>query len=472
MTSVMTSAMPQTLFDKIWTRHLVGARADGKHLLYMDRHAVHELHAPHAFGLLDESGREVRRSDLTLVVQDHTVPTRPGVIRISPHIEATQKAGARHRVQVLDVNDPDHGIVHVVTPELGIALPGLTLACPDSHASTVGAIGCLAFGCGTTELVHVLSTQVMAMEKPRQIRIWLDGHLSDWVNAKDVALALIRQLGVSAGRGAAVEYAGPVIEAMDIESRMTLCNMTIEWGGRTCLIAPDAKTLAWCQGRRGAPQGTAWDEALVWWKTLHSDAGAVFDEEHRLDCSALSPQVTWGTDPGQAIGIQEAVPDPLTLAGSAQERTARALTYMAVPGGQSLVGLPVDRVFIGSCSNARLPDLRAAARVAEGRRVAAGVQAWVVPGSSAIKRQAEAEGLDRIFEQAGFEWREAGCSMCAGANGDVGTAGQRCVSTTNRNFENRQGRDVRTHLTSPAMAAAAAVAGQLVDVRTLMETPA
>ena len=244
--------MTHTLFDKIWALHHVDTRADGKHLLYMDRHAVHELHAPHAFGLLDESERSVRRTDLTMVVQDHTVPTRPGVIRVSPHIQATLLAGSRHGVKVLDVNDPEHGIVHVVTPELGIALPGLTLACPDSHASTVGAIGCLAFGCGTTELVHVLSTQVMAMEKPRQMRIWLDGSLSDWVNAKDVALALIRRMGVSAARGTAVEYCGPVVQAMDIESRMTLCNMTIEWGGRTCLIAPDETTIAWCKGRRGA----------------------------------------------------------------------------------------------------------------------------------------------------------------------------------------------------------------------------
>lgn len=464
--------MPHTLFDKIWRRHCVDTRADGKHLLYMDRHAVHELHAPHAFGLLDDSERPVRRTDLTLVVQDHTVPTRPGVIRVSPHIEATQAAGARHGVMVLDVNSPEHGIVHVVTPELGIALPGLTLACPDSHASTVGAIGCLAFGCGTTELVHVLSTQVMALEKPRQMRIWLDGVLPEWVNAKDVALALIRRMGVSAARGTAVEYAGPVVEAMDIESRMTLCNMTIEWGGRTCLIAPDARTFAWCRGRRGAPEGAAWEQAMAWWRTLHSDADAVFDEEHRLDCTGLSPQVTWGTDPAQAIGIQEAVPEPAGLGASAQERAARALAYMSVAAGQSLEGLPIDRVFIGSCSNARLPDLRAVARVVQGRRVAAGVQALVVPGSSAIKRQAEAEGLDRIFLDAGFEWHEAGCSMCAGANGDIGSPGQRCVATSNRNFENRQGRDVRTHLASPVMAAAAAVAGRLVDVRQLMETPA
>ena len=464
--------MPHTLFDKIWAPHQVGTRADGKHLLYMDRHAVHELHAPHAFGLLDDSQRSVRRTDLTMVVQDHTVPTRPGVIRVSPHIQATLLAGSRHGVKVLDVNDPEHGIVHVVTPELGIALPGLTLACPDSHASTVGAIGCLAFGCGTTELVHVLSTQVMAMEKPRQMRIWLDGSLSEWVNAKDVALALIRRMGVSAARGTAVEYAGPVVEAMDIESRMTLCNMTIEWGGRTCLIAPDAKTIDWCRGRRGAPQGQAWDEAVAWWQTLHSDADAVFDEEHHLDCSGLSPQLTWGTDPAQAMGIDETVPQPLALGASAQERASRALAYMAVAAGQPLVGLPIDRVFIGSCSNARLPDLRLAAQVVKGRRVAAGVQALVVPGSSTIKRQAEAEGLDQIFLQAGFEWHEAGCSMCAGANGDIGSPGQRCVATSNRNFENRQGRDVRTHLASPAMAAAAAVTGHLVDVRRLMETPA
>ena len=464
--------MPQTLFDKIWALHQVDTRDDGKHLLYMDRHAVHELHAPHAFGLLEDSERLVRRTDLTLVVQDHTVPTRPGVVRVSPHIKATHLAGLRHGVQVLDVHDPDHGIVHVVTPELGIALPGLTLACPDSHASTVGAIGCLAFGCGTTELVHVLSTQVMAMEKPRQMRIWLDGSLSNFVNAKDVALALIRRMGVSAARGTAVEYAGSVVEAMDIESRMTLCNMTIEWGGRTCLIAPDTKTHAWCQGRRGAPEGQAWDEAVAWWRTLHTDVDAAFDEEHHLDCTDLSPQVTWGTDPSQTIGIDEAVPHPESFDASAQERVRRALAYMALAEGESLVDLPIDRVFIGSCSNARLTDLRAAAQVIQGRRVAEGVQALVVPGSSTIKRQAEAEGLDQIFLQAGFEWHQAGCSMCAGANGEIGAPGQRCVATSNRNFENRQGRDVRTNLASPAMAAAAAVTGRLVDVRRLMETPA
>jgi 3-isopropylmalate/(R)-2-methylmalate dehydratase large subunit len=292
------------------------------------------------------------------------------------------------------------------------------------------------------------------------------------VNAKDVALALIRRMGVSAARGTAVEYCGPVVQAMNIESRMTLCNMTIEWGGRTCLIAPDEKTIAWCKGRRGAPQGQAWDEARAWWQTLHSDADAVFDEEHHLDCTDLSPQLTWGTDPAQAIGINEAVPQPMALGASAQERAARALAYMAVKAGQSLDGLTIDRVFIGSCSNARLPDLRTAARVVQGRQVAAGVQALVVPGSSTIKRQAEAEGLDQIFLQAGFEWHEAGCSMCAGANGDIGSPGQRCVATSNRNFENRQGRDVRTHLASPAMAAAAAIAGHLTDVRRLMETPA
>jgi 3-isopropylmalate/(R)-2-methylmalate dehydratase large subunit len=451
--------MARTLFDKIWDFHQVGTRADGRALLYIDRHVVHELHAPHAFAELDAKQHTVRRRDLTLVVQDHTVPTKPGAPLRSAHIDATRLATRKHAVSLLEPDTPEHGIVHVVSPELGIALPGLTLACPDSHASTVGALGCLAFGCGTSELVHVLATQVMALARPKQMRVNFSGRLARGVGAKDLALHLIRQVGVDAGRGHAIEYAGEAIRALPIEERMTLCNMTIEWGGRTCLVAPDEQTFAWCRGRPNAPQGAAWDEALAWWRTLPTDEGAVFDRELTIDACGIAPQLTWGTDPSQAIAIDEPVP------ADGEERTRTARAYMDVQPGALLAGVKVDRVFIGSCSNSRLPDLRSAAAVVRGRHVAAGVKAIVVPGSSTVKREAEREGLDRIFIEAGFEWRNAGCSMCAGANGDVGEPGERCVSTTNRNFENRQGRGVRTHLASPVMAAAAAIAGQLVDAR-------
>ena len=460
--------MARTLFDKIWDFHRVGQRSDGRELLYIDRHVVHELHAPHAFQALDSTQRGVRRKDLTVVVQDHTVPTRPGVARVSAHINATGIGAARHRVPLIDVAAPEHGIVHVVSPELGIALPGLTLACPDSHASTVGAVGCLAFGCGTSELVHVLNTQVMALQKPKQMRVNLTGALTRGVGAKDVALHLIRTVGVDAGRGHAVEYAGQVVRDMNIEARMTLCNMTIEWGGRTCLIAPDEKTFAWCKGRPAAPSGVEWEAALAWWRTLPTEAGAVFDQEIDIACSDIGPQITWGTDPAQAIGVTEQVPQSPERGTAAQARNDGALAYMGLTAGAPIAGVAIDRVFIGSCSNSRLTDLRDAAEVVRGRKVAPGVTALVVPGSSAIKRQAESEGLDLVFQAAGFEWHDAGCSMCAGANGDIGKPGERCVATSNRNFENRQGRGVRTHLASPAMAAAAAIAGCIVDVRELL----
>ena len=457
--------MGRTLFDKIWDFHHVGQRADGRELLYIDRHVVHELHAPHAFGEMDAKGHAVRRSDLTLVVQDHTVPTRPGLPLRSAHIDATRLGAGRHAVRLVDVESPEHGIVHVVSPELGIALPGLTLACPDSHASTVGALGCLAFGCGTSELVHVLSTQVMAMAKPRQMRVNFTGRLGFGVGAKDLALHLIRKVGVDAGRGFAVEYAGEAIRAMDVEARMSLCNMTIEWGGRTCLIAPDEVTVAWCHGRTAAPSGAEWDAAVAWWRTLPTDADASFDHEITIDCSQVAPQVTWGTDPSQVIAVDESIPAPAAVALEARARAQSALDYMGLDAGARIAGVPVDRVFIGSCSNSRLTDLRRAAAVVRGHKVAPGVKAVVVPGSSSVKRLAESEGLDRIFLEAGFEWHNAGCSMCAGANGDIGAPGERCVSTSNRNFENRQGRGVRTHLAGPEMAAAAALAGRIVDVR-------
>jgi 3-isopropylmalate/(R)-2-methylmalate dehydratase large subunit len=457
--------MNKTLFDKIWDTHWVGERQDGRQLLYIDRHIVHELHAPHAFADLDKSERSVRRKDITVVVQDHTVPTRMGVPLRSEHIDATQKATAKHGVKCLSVQDPRHGISHVISPEQGWAVPGGTLACPDSHSSTVGALGCLAFGCGTTEMVHVLSTQTMAMDKPMQMRIHLEGHLGFGVTAKDVALHLIRQVGVDFGRGHAVEYAGSVVRNMDLESRMTLCNMTIEWGGRTCLIAPDEHTFEWMAQQSHAPQGAQWQEAVAQWQLLHTDEAAVFDVELTIDCNDIGPQITWGTDPGQTVHVDESIAPVDLVPAPQRDRFERALDYMGLHPGQSLLGVPIQRVFIGSCTNARITDLRHAAGVIQGRKVAAGVKALVVPGSNAVKRQAEREGLDQVFLAAGFEWHQSGCSMCAGANGEVGTSGERCVATSNRNFENRQGRGVRTHLASPAMAAAAAIAGQIVDVR-------
>lgn len=464
--------MNKTLFDKIWDAHWVGERQDGRQLLYIDRHIVHELHAPHAFADMDKHAHEVRRKDITVVVQDHTVPTRVGVPLRSAHIDATGLATAKHGVKRLSVEDPRHGISHVISPEQGWAVPGGTLACPDSHSSTVGALGCLAFGCGTSEMVHVLATQTIAMEKPLQMRVNLTGRLGFGVTAKDVALHLIRTVGVDFGRGHAVEYAGPVVSAMDLESRMTLCNMTIEWSGRTCLMAPDQRTFDWISQQAHSPQGARWDQAIGQWQKFHTDADAVFDAEVTIDCASIGPQITWGTDPSQSVNVDE----PIGLAANdhaqAAARQQSALAYMDLQAGQTLMGLPIHRVFIGSCTNARITDLRHAASVIQGRKVASGVTALVVPGSNAVKRQAEAEGLDQIFLAAGFEWHLSGCSMCAGANGEVGRAGERCVATSNRNFENRQGRGVRTHLASPAMAAAAAVAGHIVDFRPWLQTGA
>jgi 3-isopropylmalate/(R)-2-methylmalate dehydratase large subunit len=458
--------MPRTLFDKLWQAHRVGRRSDGRELLYIDRHVVHELHAPHAFAALDRSGRTVRRPDRTVVVQDHTVPTRPGLVLRSDHIAATEAAAKRHGVATVPVDDERHGISHVVAPERGWALPGATLACPDSHASTVGALGCLAFGCGTSELVHILCTQTMALDKPRQLRLRLEGRLGPGVGAKDVALHLIRTVGIEAGRGFAVEYAGPVVKALGLEGRMTLCNMTIEWGARTCVIAPDAHTLAWLQAHAALPAGADdWASLAGAWRDLHSDADAHFDEERAIDCSGIGPQITWGIDPSQVVNVDEPLPAAGGVPAASGDRVKRALAYMDVQPGQPLLGLPVQRVFIGSCANARLSDLREAAALVRGRRVAPGVRAAVVPGSNSVKLQAEREGLAQMFIDAGFEWHRSGCSMCAGANGDIAAPGERCLSTTNRNFENRQGRGVRTHLVGPAMAAAAALAGHIVDVR-------
>jgi 3-isopropylmalate/(R)-2-methylmalate dehydratase large subunit len=466
--------MAQTLFDKIWDSHLVARRTDGRDLVYIDRHVLHELHAPHAFEQIDKQQRPVRRPDLTFSMQDHTVATRPGRDDATnpsgaAFLKAMREGSRRNGIRLFDIDDPEQGISHVVAPELGMVLPGATHAVPDSHASTVGGLGALAFGCGTSELAHILATQVMALRRPKRMRIRLEGRLGPHVTAKDVALRLIGDLGVAGARGYAVEYAGAAVRAMAIESRMTLCNLNIEMGGRSGFVAPDESTFSWIAGRPYAPQGAMWDTALGYWRTLGSEDGAAFDREHELDCSGLEPQITWGTDPSQVLGISGRVPDPSAVEPSRRPAVESALAYMGLEPSTTLAGLKVDRVFIGSCTNSRLPDLAAAADVVRGRRVADGVVAMVVPGSTTVKRQAEAAGLDRVFRDAGFFWGESGCSMCAGGNGDRGEPGERCVSTTNRNFEHRQGPKVRTHLVSPATAAATAVAGRIADVRRLVE---
>ena len=465
--------MPSTLFDKIWDFHRVGQRADGRDLIYIDRHVLHELHAHHAFAQLRKEGRAVHRADLTFAVQDHTVATAPGRDdHTNPSgtafIQAMRDGCREYGIRLFDIDDPEQGISHVVAPELGIVLPGATHAVPDSHASTVGGVGALAFGCGTSELAHILATQVMALKRPKRMRVRLDGRLGAHVNAKDVALRLIAELGVAGARGFVVEYAGSAIAAMPIEQRMTLCNLNIEMGGRSGFVAPDDATFGWLAGRPFAPQGAMWDRALGHWRTLTTDPDAAFDREVTLDCATLEPQITWGTDPSQVVGISGRVPEPAAIEPGRRAAAESAFAYMDLAPGTPLAGLPVGRVFIGSCTNSRLPDLQAAAAVVRGRRVADGVVAMVVPGSSSVKRAAEAAGLDRIFRDAGFFWGESGCSMCAGGNGDRGKPGERCVSTTNRNFENRQGPKVRTHLASPATAAATAIAGRIADVRQML----
>ncbi len=465
--------MARTLFDKIWHSHRVGQRADGRDLLYIDRHVLHELHAHHAFAQLEKQKRPVHRPDLTFAVQDHTVATKPGRNDDTnpsgtAFIKAMRDGCRKNGIRLFDIDDPEQGISHVVAPELGIVLPGATHAVPDSHASTVGGVGALAFGCGTSELAHILATQVMALKRPKSMRVRLEGRLGAHVSAKDIALRLIAELGVAGARGYVVEYAGAAARAMPIEQRMTLCNLNIEMGGRSGFVAPDDATFAWIKGRPYAPQGAMWDRALGHWRSLVSDDDAVFDREVVLDCGALEPQITWGTDPSQVVGISSRVPEPGALEAARRAAAESAFAYMGLQPGMPLAGLPVNRVFIGSCTNSRLPDLEIAAAIVRGRRVAEGVFAMVVPGSSSVKRDAEAAGLDRVFRDAGFFWGESGCSMCAGGNSDRGQPGERCVSTTNRNFENRQGPKVRTHLASPATAAATAIAGRIADVRQLM----
>ncbi len=459
----------RTMLDKIWDAHFVAKRLDGRDMIYIDRHVLHDLHAPHAFEKLEQTGRNVRRADLTFSMQDHTVATKPGRDETTnpdgaQFQRAMREGSLKNGIRLFDLDDPEQGISHVVAPELGLVLPGATHAVPDSHACTVGGLGALGLGCGTSELEHILATQTIALKRPKSLRITLDGALDPYVTAKDVALRILALFGTSFGRGAAIEFAGPVARALSVEARMTLCNLTIEMGSRAGFVAADEKTFEYIKGRPYAPRGAEWDAAVAQWLLAASDEGATFDTELSVDCTGLAPQITWGTDQGQTIGIDETIP---LVAGDAQARVKaqQAFAYMGLEPGAPIAGVKVDRVFIGSCTNARISDLRAAADIIKGKHAAPGLTAMVVAGSTSVKRAAESEGLDRIFKDAGFFWGESGCSMCAGGNGDRGRPQERVVSTTNRNFEGRQGKGVRTHLASPEVAAATAIAGVIADPR-------
>jgi len=465
--------MAKTLYDKIFDDHLVDRQDDGTCLLYIDRHLVHEVTSPQAFEGLRLAGRAPHRPDAAYAVPDHNVPTTDRDAGIADPVSRVQ-------VETLDANcnefgitefrmaDPRQGIVHVIAPELGIALPGMTIVCGDSHTATHGALGALAFGIGTSEVEHVLATQCLIQAKPKNMRVSVEGALAPGVTAKDVVLAIIGRIGTAGGTGHVIEFAGSAIADLSMEGRMTVCNMAIEAGARAGMIAVDSKTLDYVEGRPFAPKGTLWDQAVESWRGLHSDPGARFDREVGLDASDILPQVTWGTSPEMVTDIAGRVPDP-AAESDPERRTSieNALKYMDLAPGTPIREVRIDRVFIGSCTNARIEDLRAAAGVARGRKVAKGVSAMVVPGSGLVKAQAEAEGLDKVFREAGFEWREPGCSMCLAMNADQLAPGERCASTSNRNFEGRQGKGGRTHLVSPEMAAAAAVAGHFVDVREL-----
>ncbi|MET0137895.1 MAG: 3-isopropylmalate dehydratase large subunit [Sphingobium sp.] len=465
----MTDSPPfpaRTLYEKLWDAHVVRQIDDETALLYIDRQILHEVSSPQAFATIERKGVAVARPASHLGLADHAVPTRN---RSQPIADPLARAQvdlhrdncARHGIAYLDLDDPRQGIVHVVGPEQGFTLPGITLVCGDSHTASHGAFGALAFGIGASEAACVLATQTLPQRKAKTMLIEAHGRFQPFVGAKDLILAIVARLGASGATGYAIEYRGAAVAAMSMEARMTLCNMSIEAGSRTGLIAPDEKTCAYVQGRPRAPQGEAWEQALTHWNTLASDADAKFDATLSMDVASLSPRVSWGTSPDQTIGIADTIPEPTG------EKDHKALAYMGITPGESLSDLAIDAVFIGSCTNGRIEDLRAAAAVLKGRSKAQGVQALVVPGSGLVKQQAEAEGIDRIFIDAGFEWRDAGCSLCVAMNDDRLAPGTRCASTSNRNFEGRQGVGARTHLMSPAMAAAAAVTGHITDVREL-----
>jgi len=466
-------AQPQTLFDKIWQSHLVEVQDDGINLLYIDRHLLHEVLSPQAFEGLRLAGRKVRRPDATLAVADHNVPTTDRRLGIADpesrlQVETLSLNCEEFGVPIFDMLDPRQGIVHVIGPEQGFTLPGTTVVCCDSHTATHGAFGALAFGIGTSEGEHVLATQTLRTSQPKNMRVLVDDPLPPGCTGKDLILAIIGQLGTAGGTGYIIEYAGRAFRDLSMEGRMTVSNMTIEAGARAGLMEPDEKTFAYLKGRPMAPQGAQWEAAVAYWKTLKSDAGAVYDHEVRMDAANITPQVTWGTSPEDVVPITGVVPDPQDAPTEAKRTSMRrALDYMGLVPGTKMTDIPVDNVFIGSCTNSRIEDLRAAADIVRGKTVASHVEAMVSPGSTLIKQQAEAEGLDKIFIAAGFQWRESGCSMCLGMNPDRVAPGKRCASTSNRNFEGRQGRDARTHLVSPAMAAAAAITGRLTDVREL-----
>ncbi len=467
----MSGSKPRTLYDKIFDGHVVERLADGTCVLYIDRHLVHEVTSPQAFEGLRMAGRRVRRPDATIAVADHNIATtdrKSGIKEEESRIqvETLERNVAEFGVPYFPVLDVRQGIVHIIGPEQGISLPGMTIVCGDSHTSTHGAVGALAFGIGTSEVEHVLATQTLLQKPSLNMLVQVDGALPFGTSAKDLVLAVIGRIGTAGGNGHVIEFAGEAIRALDMAGRMTVCNMSIEAGARAGLIAPDDTTFDWIRGRPYAPRGEAFEQAVAHWRTLPSDEGAVYDKVVTFDASQIAPMVTWGTSPEAVLPITGSVPDPGAIADEAGRAQAqRMIEYMGLTPGQKLEDLKVDVVFIGSCTNGRIEDIRAAAQVVRGRKVAAGVRALVVPGSGVVKQQAEEEGLDRVLTEAGFEWREAGCSMCLGMNPDKLTPGQRCASTSNRNFEGRQGPGGRTHLLSPTMAAAAAVTGHLADVR-------
>ncbi len=463
---------PRTLFDKIWDSHLVDRQDDGTCLIYIDRHLVHEVTSPQAFEGLRLAGRSVRRPELALAVIDHNIATDPDETELAEdsrlQIETLRENCAAFGVPLFDVLDARNGIVHVVGPEQGFTLPGATIVCGDSHTATPGAFGALAFGIGTSEVEHVLATQTLLQKPAKNMRITVDGALPLGITAKDVILAIIGQIGTAGGTGHVIEYAGEAIRGLSMEGRMTVSNMTIEGGARAGLIAPDQTTFEYLKGRPMTPKAGAWETALAYWKTLPSDSGARYDKEVRLSSAEIAPQVTWGTSPEDVVPVTGAVPDPDSAADDGKRQSmARSLEYMDLAAGTPMTEVRIDKAFIGSCTNGRIEDIRAAAAIAKGRKVAGHVHAMVVPGSGLVKDQAEAEGLDQVLIEAGFDWRNPGCSMCLAMNSDKLQPGERCAATSNRNFEGRQGRGGRTHLMSPAMAAAAAIAGHIADVREL-----
>jgi 3-isopropylmalate/(R)-2-methylmalate dehydratase large subunit len=462
---------PRTLFEKIWDAHVVREEPGRPALLYIDLHLVHEVTSPQAFDGLRLAGRQVRRPERTVATMDHNVPTTNRALPIADDISRKQmetlaKNCEEFGITLYDLHSPRQGIVHVIGPELGLTQPGMTIVCGDSHTSTHGAFGALAFGIGTSEVEHVLATQCLPQSRPRTMEIRVNGRLGPGVTAKDIILAIIGKIGTDGATGYVVEYTGEAIRALSMEGRMTVCNMSIEAGARAGMIAPDATTFAYLKGRPHAPQGEDWDRAVEQWQGLATDPGATFDTLVEIDGSALAPHVSWGTSPGMVVPVTGRVPDPAAIADPSDRRAAeRALEYMGLEPNTPMQEIPLDTVFIGSCTNGRIEDLRAAAQILAGKKVRPGLRALCVPGSHLVKRQAEEEGLDVVFQSAGFEWREPGCSMCLGMNPDILQPGERCASTSNRNFEGRQGKGGRTHLVSPEMAAAAAIAGRLVDIR-------